>query len=391
MAQQSRLFREALARFEAGARLEYPDRRDGGDDSLAEFLKGKADPRDAKREAEILSEKASGKFGKSKLSRVVPQEWITAILENVGTFIDIGNYATKNAPESVGLAWYAVTLILGGIRNNYELYTLFGTGLSDISELMIIIPHYDRLFDERGTSGWTPSGVLELLFDDIIKAYVAVLKFSLAVKMHLEAKLTSRIGHGIRDILGIQTTEFQGKLDEISSQKSRVLERCDDVFKQQALEKLGNVGSVVNDIRETVAHIEKSQRQLEQIHTEQRAERAALMKDVRAGFANVNQNVNNVNDNIQALIALSKPKTPWELAVHEFEKIQARLKPASDTREAFLALADSKFPETCEWVFGEKVYKNWMQETRSFLCIGGYEGMSGSMGRFKSRHFPGVA
>jgi hypothetical protein len=41
----------------------------------------------------------------------------------------------KGAPESVGLAWFAVKLTLSAIQSNYELYAFFGSGLTDISEI----------------------------------------------------------------------------------------------------------------------------------------------------------------------------------------------------------------------------------------------------------------
>lgn len=60
----------------------------------------------------------------------------------------------KGAPESVGLAWLAAKLTLSAIQGSYELYTFFGTGLTGITEMMVLIPHYDRLYDETFKPDW---------------------------------------------------------------------------------------------------------------------------------------------------------------------------------------------------------------------------------------------
>jgi hypothetical protein len=59
------------------------------------------------------------------------------IMENIENFITAGDYLTNNAPESVGMAWYAIKLTLTAIHSNYELYNFFGSGLADISEIMV--------------------------------------------------------------------------------------------------------------------------------------------------------------------------------------------------------------------------------------------------------------
>lgn len=60
---------------------------------------------------------------------------LLTLLRNIGTFVEVGNYAMKGAPESVGLAWFAIKLTLSAIQSNYELYSFFGSGLTDISEI----------------------------------------------------------------------------------------------------------------------------------------------------------------------------------------------------------------------------------------------------------------
>lgn len=196
------LYDEAFDRFKKSKHERYTDPKEVA--VLNEFLREYAGPEDAKEAAQQLQAATGKKYGNKKLADVeIPESWITNIMENIDNFITAGDYLTEGAPESVGLAWYAVKLTLTAIHSNYELYKFFGTALSDISEIMIIVRHYDRLYDERGKKpDWKPSPLVEKLFQDVTETYVAVLDFSFAVKRHITAGSFARLKHGLKDFFG---------------------------------------------------------------------------------------------------------------------------------------------------------------------------------------------
>jgi hypothetical protein len=344
---QSNLYQEAFANFKDAAMAKYSRAEDR--QTLVRFLQEKGSPEDARRQAESLKDRADEKYGNFNT-------WITAILGNISSVIELGDYATTGAPESVGLAWYAVRVTLAAIQNNYDLYNFFGTGLIDISEIMIIIPHYDRLYDERQKPGWTPSDIVEKLFRDIIEIYQAVLDFSLAVKRHLEGRVADKIRHGFKDFFGLQKPKFQEKLAKISELKKKILKGCDAAFQKRALDDLESMQGVVDRTEKAVKKIQDFQPTLQGLHDEQIAKLDVLEKQIVDWMAS------------------AKPKTPWELAVQTFERIQAGLKPANDMRSEFRSLASSRYPGTCEWIFEDNTYRQWFGEIGSLLCIGGHEG-----------------
>ncbi|KAK1753187.1 ankyrin-3 [Echria macrotheca] len=353
---QSTLYREALESFKTEAIAKYREEKDRG--ILGEFLTLKATPHDAKKAAESLGEEVGRKYGSRRVGDTeIPQKWIAGILDNIGSFIQIGDYATEGAPESVGLAWYAVRLTLSAIQANYDLYNLFGTGLSDISEVMIIIPHYDKLYDQRGTDGWTPSGVVDRLFQDIKKVYVAVLDFSLTIKRHIKGSVTDKIRHGFKDFFGLQKPKFEGKLTEIARLKKKIIEECQAAFQEKALEGLDSMQDVVGGIRATVAQIQAFQPQLELLHAAQMAKLNDMYNDIKM---------------------YTRPRTAWELALQEADIIQATLKPAGDKRAEFLALADCRFSGTLSWFFASEEYCWWKKQACRLLCINGPPGIGKS-------------
>lgn len=163
----------------------------------------------------------------------------------------------KGAPESVGLAWLAVKSTLSAIQGNYELYTFFGTGLTDITEIMVLIPHYDRLYDETFKPNWKGNPIVEKLFNHITKAYIAVLSFSFAIKRHISTSPLARIGHVISDFFGASELKFHTLLDNIGDKKTRVLEDSMAVFQEKSLgltvnlqEAVGGLVSKVNEVRD---------------------------------------------------------------------------------------------------------------------------------------------
>ncbi|KAK0719374.1 ankyrin repeat-containing domain protein [Lasiosphaeris hirsuta] len=356
MVRHSRLFDEALERFQEEAKVEYRDSKDQL--ILKAFLGEKTSPQDAMKAAEDVRTIANKKFSGNK---VIPEKWITTIMDNISIFIQAGDYATTSAPESVGLAWYAVRLTLQAVQGSYELYNLFGTGLSSISEIMIIIQHYDELYDRSDKTERCARDVLKHLFDTIIETYSAVLKFSFATKMHLSAGFLDKVGHGLGSFLGTTKAKFQGKLDTISELKEKILEDSQAVFQEQALNALGVTEKTVQDVKSTVDRIRDFQPQLKFWHDEQMDE----LKRLREG----------VRDDIKDAIARAKMKTPWEISVDESEKLQAILRDlAQDTRKGFLDLAASRYPGTCEWVFKQAAYRTWAKGNGTFLCISGYAG-----------------
>ena len=212
----SQLYLDSLWQFEQAAKMRYQ-----GDNKhtkmLRDFLKEREDPKDAQKAADELKDRAGEKL---------PAPWIEKLVENIGNFVAIGNYAMTGAPESVGLAWFAVKLTLSAIRSNYDLYLFFGSALTDITEIMVIIPHYDRLYDERSKANdWKPSPVVGKLFDDIKAAYIAILSFSFSVKRHLGAGTLARLRHGIRDFFGESKGSFEGDIPRQNSTPNRCCQR----------------------------------------------------------------------------------------------------------------------------------------------------------------------
>lgn len=109
------------------------------------------------------------------------------IMDNINRFVSITDYAMKGAPETVGLAWFAIKQVLNAVQNNYKLYGFFGSALGDITEMLVIIRTYDKLYDERSNASWKASDVVGELFKQIRLVYQAILDFSFSVRKHLAA------------------------------------------------------------------------------------------------------------------------------------------------------------------------------------------------------------
>lgn len=102
---------------------------------------------------------------------------MSKILDKIDIFIRAGNLAVKAAPESVGLAWMGISLVLSSIQDDYQTLQVFGSGCADIVGIMISCRLFTRMFS-------TPSGPEELheiqdkVIEEVTKLYVKVLEFS---------------------------------------------------------------------------------------------------------------------------------------------------------------------------------------------------------------------
>lgn len=173
-----RLFKDAKAKFVQSCESRYTKSKDN--ETLRDFLSLWGSPEDAQKAVDSLKADASKKRDTKKVGNIeIPSKWIDSIMDNISNFVTIGNYAMEGAPESVGLAWFAFKLTLSAIQSNYDLYPLFASGLTDISQIMILILHYDQLYDKRSRAEteWKQSAIEDKFFNSIISAYVAVLSF----------------------------------------------------------------------------------------------------------------------------------------------------------------------------------------------------------------------
>lgn len=350
------LYDEALDRFRRDAVERYPAAKDVM--LLDEFLRERTTPEETKQAAEALQGNAGKKYGGHKPAGVeIPESWIANIMANIENFVTAGDFVTKNAPESVGMAWYAVKLILTAIHTNYDLYTFFGSGLSNISEIMIIVRHFDRLYDERSRPRWKPSLLVEKLFQDIISAYAAVLNFSFAIKRHLTAGALTRIRHGFKDFFSLSKAKFEDKLSVVAALKKKVLEESQGAFQDRTLTQLESVSIVLAGIEGTVRHVQDFQSTQKKLHEDAMARFDLLLKGL---------------DDIRSS---TKRKTRWDYAVQDFQTYQEALSPLEGSFRILGDTIDAVYPGTCQWVFEERLYTQWEDTAdNSMLCVTGPEG-----------------
>lgn len=356
----SQLYKEARKQFVREAEARYKDNKDL--ELLRDFLTQNSSPEEAQAAAGALKTKTSEKWGAKRVGDTeIPAAWIDTLMANIGNFVAVGNYAMTGAPESVGLAWFAVKLTLSAIQSNYDLYTFFGSSLTDISEIMIIIPHYDRLYDERAKAvshaEWKSSPVVDKLFQDIIDAYAAVLDFSLSIRRHLSAGTLAKLRHGFKDFFGVSKGKFEGKMGAIAALKQKILEDSQAIFQDKTLHQLDAVKGIVTSIEGTVTQIKDFQSELNKMHQEQTAQWQLLL------------------EKMEDVKATTKPKTPWDLALQEFEKNKGALDPEKNTSDALGKAIDERHPGTCQWIFEGPEYKEWKNSgIGGLLCLGGQEG-----------------
>lgn len=355
----SALYTKALVQFRQDAERKYQSKNDPL--LLVEFLRDRSTAQETQVAAQKLRDDAGKKYGDKKAgSAKIPGEWISNIMGNIGNVITVGNFATSGAPECVGLAWYAVKTILGAIQSNYELYGIFGSGLTNMTEIMLITAHYDRLFYEKSKGGWEPSEVVAALFKTITNVYSSILDFSFSVKRHITGNAWQKLKHGLNDMFGANKREFEGKIDGIATQKKKLLELSKAAFDDKTLGQLQGIRDITEDIHRTVDAIEKFQPTLEGFHHEQMAWLESIQK------------------NVEDIKHTMKPKTPWDYAMLEFEKVKKTLNPMKGNAGSLRGLQEQVFPGTCQWIYEEdrSCFPSWEQEIQRnrAVCISGEEG-----------------
>jgi hypothetical protein len=193
------LYDDALRIFCATVReTRIKEGDEDGEAQLQQFLKCKATVQQVSDSAADLQQETGKKYSSKKLGdkEIISQKWIDNIMANTGNAMAIGDTLLHATPESVSMAWFCVKIGLNAIQSNHQLYSLFGSGLTSMTEIMILVPHYNQLYDERQKSGFKSNDLIDKLFRDVVDVYVAVLDFLYAIKRHVEARTLATMRHG---------------------------------------------------------------------------------------------------------------------------------------------------------------------------------------------------
>ncbi|KAK0306959.1 hypothetical protein LTR82_016190 [Friedmanniomyces endolithicus] len=341
---------------------------------LDEFLQDKSSPEAAIKSCEALKEDAGKKYGEVKISdeiggaefgdkaRKFSAKWISSILGNIDSFVSVGNFAMTGAPESVGMAWFAVKLALTAIQSNYALYNVFGSGLLDLTEMMVIIRHYDLLYDERERPGFKSSDMITKLFAEVKKTYAAMLDFSFSIRKHLAGGGLAKLRHGFKDFFGAEAGKFQAKVEKIAEQKRKVLEASEGVFQAKTFDKFDELKGTVDLVKTNVQGVRNFQKTSREFYDTQMAQ------------------LDEMTRTLNEVKAETKPKTRWDYAAHEFEQNKIKLDPLKSTSEILVGAIHRRHRGTCNWIFENRLYTAWSQvDSRAMLCLTGGDGVGKSM------------
>lgn len=357
---QSGLYKTGFENFKIEARGRVRNAKD--QQLLDAFLGRHGDPHDALASANSLKVDADRKYGERDIvdGKVkIEKRWISNILSNIQNFIMVGDFVMKKAPESVATAWFAVSLALNALQNNYALYTLFGTGLSDMTEMMITITHYERLYDEREKAGYKDSEMLRKLFRDITETYVAMLDFSFSIQRHLSGSGWAKLRHGFKELFNAEAPKFKAKADKISDQKKKVVEDSEAAFQEKAFQQFGDVQVAV---KANVEGLKQFQKTSEEFYHAQ----LTMQEDLQVTLNEIKQS--------------TRPRSRWDWALQDYEKIRKKLDPLPKTEQPLFAALDEQLEGTCAWLPENERYKEWLNSpVASMLCITGREGVGKSV------------
>ena len=352
------LYEEGLQKFRSDIKRNHSD--SNYESQLNEYLRASSSPYDARRSCESLNTETEKKYGgviKIGDTKILTQKWISRILSNINNFIDVGNVAMTGAPECVGLAWFAITKALGAIQSNFQLYALFGSGLTDITETMITIQHFDNLYDQRSKAEFEANEIVKSLFGHIRSIYAAILDFGFSVHRHISGGRLAQYRHALKDVFGAEVNKFQAKLDVIVDLKSKVLEASDGAFQAKSFEHLGKIQDNIDEIRAHFSKIKEFQETSTEFFQAQRIWQDKIL------------------ESLEDVKASSRPKSPWEIAIQDFNRIKDSLLPLKNASGLLKEALDSKHEGTCQWIYEHSKYTQWLSPGKSgALCLTGQPG-----------------
>ena len=332
------LWDEACHLFEQQLREKHEDPA-----AIVKFLQDKASLEDARQSATSLQSDSDRKYGFSESrGKGISAKWIRRIMENLDKFLTFGDVAMTAAPESIGLAWFAISNILGAIQNDYKLYETFNAGLKDITDMMVLVRTYDKIYEGHAVKA--SGSIYEELSKSILEVYMSILDYFYSVKKHISGGKRSKLVHALKDTVGAINREFDGKTAAIQAQKVKIVQYSEAAFQQKTTDKLGNVSGELVTIQQTMREVYEFQKQSSNDWKE-------ILSELKA----------------------SKQPSHREIAVAEHEKNMQRLTPWLDgSAETMSIHLKEREDGTCSWITEIPTYKTWCDsDTSAILCVTG--------------------
>ena len=317
--------------------------RENREDSagIENFLQDKASIEDARQSATSLKNDSDRKYGFSESrAKGISAKWIRRIMENLDKFLTFGDVATTAAPESIGLVWFAIRTVLGAIQNDYKLYETFNAGLKDITDMIVLIRTYDKIYE--GPAIKVSGSIYAELSKSILEIYMSIFDFSYAVRKHITGGKRSKIVHALKDTIGALNREFDGKTAAIRDQKTKIIQLSEAAFQQKTTDKLGNVSDEIVTIQQTMREVYEFQQQSS-------IEWKEILREHQA----------------------FKMMSHRDLAVTEHENTMKRLTPWLEDSDIVKSIHIKEREDgTCTWISNVPTYAAWQHSgTSAILCV----------------------
>lgn len=273
---------------------------------------------------------------------------MSKVLEKIGILVKVGDLAVKPAPESVGLAWMGISLILGALQDDFQTLQVLGSACADIVGIMVTSRLLARMFAR--TKG--PSELEEIQDQVRIEApkvYGKILEFSYQVWKYVAEHPGKRI-----------------LLSLLRKNKDAMLERIEDV--KNADQKLQRCAS------------DATQALLRYGQEDMKADLDEIKNLLASSMAHTNEWNKQMND-LRGENNYLKKRTPSEIAREAFDR-QLKQLDCKYTQEILQEMQKAKLrqrkPGTCQWIFMTPGFTNWSrsQDSEFALVLG-----SGNMGK----------
>lgn len=298
------------------------------------FLQSTSNGKDVKVQCLELKRTSENKY----------QQGLGGILENIDALMNLGDVAIKSAPESVGLAWMGVRMILRAIQGDWATFQLFSGACADIIGIMISCRVYGKMY---GDSDDAPQSFAELhvkVVEFIPLIYTNILDFSYAVFRYTRKRTIIRIGaHLFKDVKG----KFEGQIDGIKASDLKMRE-----FARTASERM-------------MMHLQKASIQGQ---NRMQSQLASLQETLDASLRSNEAIVKNLIEEMEEERKNTRKKTPYEIAQDEYEENMGHLDPTEVQYELLQENLDvRREPGTCRWIFNLGEYTRWQRSPQSSM------------------------
>ncbi|KAF3927870.1 hypothetical protein ABW20_dc0104489 [Dactylellina cionopaga] len=294
-----------------------------------------------------LKSKADQEYGSKR------GQFASKLLNTLRTVKDVGDSFLEFAPESVSIAWSAVSLLIKVGTDDLDKCELISRCCENIVTIVLNCRLYENRYNTARSAGDALQDVEQNIMSTIPNLLYLILDFSWHTQYHLDK---SRLVRSFKECF---STTLKDKIEALAAEYQKLRSIAEDAFQETVIEQLSSIAS-----------------KLDNSLSELRENLFPSLKDIGIKIEAIDEKI----ENIDTRFRIEELRETFSNACRKFNSSEAQLH-----LKMFLTTFEhikGDYKDMSLWLFSDQHYQDWEDlgsRTTSLFCLTGPRGFGKSV------------